>query len=185
MKGASVTQIAEPYAEALMSIATSQDLVDRLYEDVTTLQDTLAESMDLRQFIENPFIKPDDKKAVLRQIGSDRFHPVMQNFLMLLVDRARIVFLADICKQYQALVRQARQIILAEVTSAVELNDEQKEAVKQKVVQLTGAQQVELEPQIDPDLIGGVVIKVGSQVFDASIRGQLRRLGLTLSSGNA
>lgn len=181
MKGSSVTQIAEPYAQALMSIASSQNLMDRFAEDVATLLETLAASDELRQFLENPFMKADAKKAVLRQVAGDRIHPVMQNFLLLLVDRTRIVFLVDICQQYRTLVRQVRQIVLAEVTSAVELTDAQKEAVQRKVVELTGAQQVELETSIEPDLIGGVVIKVGSQVFDASLRGQIRRLGLSLS----
>lgn len=175
-------EIVEPYAQALMSIAQSQDLVDRFSEDATVLLETLAESDELNQFLGNPFMKLESKKAVLRQLASDRLHPVMQNFLQLLVDRGRSPFLAAICKQYQVLVRQMRQIVLAEVTSSVELNDEQTEAVRQKVIALTGARQVELEKNIDSDILGGVIIRVGSQVFDASLRGQLRRLGLNLST---
>lgn len=176
------SEIVEPYAQALMSIAQSQDLVDRFSEDAAVLLETLGESDELNQFLGNPFMKPETKKAVLRQLASDRLHPVMQNFLQLLVDRGRSPFLTAICKQYQALVRQMRQIVLAEVTSSVELNDEQTEAVRQKVIALTGASQVELEKSIDSDILGGVIIRVGSQVFDASLRGQLRRLGLNLST---
>ncbi|MBD1912752.1 MULTISPECIES: ATP synthase F1 subunit delta [unclassified Leptolyngbya] len=175
-------EIVEPYAQALMSIAQSQDLVDRFNEDTTVLLETLAESEELNQFLVNPFMKPETKKAVLRQLASDRLHPVMQSFLQLLVDRGRSQFLPPICKQYQTLVRQMRQIVLAEVISSVELNDEQTEAVRQKVISLTGASQVELEKHIDSDILGGVIIRVGSQVFDASLRGQLRRLGLNLST---
>jgi len=175
-------EVVEPYAQALMSIAQSQDLVDRFSEDVALLLETINGSEELQQFLGNPFVKLDTKKAVLRQLGSDRIHPLMQNFLLLLVDRGRSLFLADICKQYQSLVRQLRQIVLAEVVSAVPLNDGQLEAVRQKVVSLTGATQVELDPQIDSDILGGVIIRVGSQVFDASLRGQLRRLGLNLSA---
>jgi F-type H+-transporting ATPase subunit delta len=68
------------------------------------------------------------------------------------------------------------------VASAVELTDEQKQSVREKVIAMTSANQVELNTKIDPDLIGGVIIKVGSQVVDASLRGQLRRIGLRLSS---
>jgi len=175
-------EIVEPYAQALMSIAQSQDLVDRFNDDVALLLETINSSEELRQFLDNPFMKPETKKAVLRQLVSDRVHPVMQNFLQLLVDRGRSLFLPGICKQYQSLVRQLRQIVLAEVTSAVELNDGQLEAVRQKVTALTGATQVELEPHVDSDILGGVIIRVGSQVFDASLRGQLRRLGLNLSA---
>lgn len=182
MKGTALSEVVEPYAQALMTIATSQDLVDRFGEDIGVLLDTLDASEELQQFLGNPFLSPEGKKGVLQQLASDRIHPLMQNFLLLLVDRGRILFLEGICKQYQALVRQSRGIVLAEVASAVELTDEQKEAVRSKVVELTGAQQVEISTSIDPDLLGGVVITVGSQVFDASLRGQLRRMSLNLSS---
>jgi F-type H+-transporting ATPase subunit delta len=98
------------------------------------------------------------------------------------VDRRRIQFLEAIGKQYQALLRKLNQTVLAEVTSAVELSDSQKQSVREKVQAITSAHQVELDTKIDPDLIGGVIIKVGSQVVDASLRGQLRRIGIRLSS---
>jgi F-type H+-transporting ATPase subunit delta len=100
----------------------------------------------------------------------------------LLVDRGRILFIEGICKQYQALLRKQNQTVLAEVISTVELNEEQQRSVREKVTAMTNARQVELATKIDPDLIGGVIIKVGSQVVDASIRGQLRRISLRLSS---
>lgn len=181
MKGSSA-EIIEPYAQALMSIAQSQDLVDRFAEDVALLLDIMSQSDELAQFLSNPFIKSDAKKAVLLQVTQDRVHPMMQNFLKLLVDRGRSLLLVDMCKQYQVLVRQLRQIVLAEITSAVALSDAQSQAVRQKVTELTGASQVDMEAHIDPEILGGVIIKVGSQVFDASLRGQLRRLGLNLST---
>lgn len=104
------------------------------------------------------------------------------NFLKILVDRRRIGFLLGICQHYQSLLRKLKQSVLAQVTSAVELNEAQQQSVREKVLALTNAQQVELETKIDPDLIGGVIIKVGSQVIDASLRGQLRRIGLRLNS---
>jgi F-type H+-transporting ATPase subunit delta len=90
--------------------------------------------------------------------------------------------LQGVCEQYQALLRELRQTVLAEVTSAVELTDAQKDSVRQRVRDMVSAQQVELETHVNSELIGGVIIKVGSQVIDASLRGQLRRLGLLLSS---
>jgi F-type H+-transporting ATPase subunit delta len=174
-------EILEPYAQALMSLAQSQDQVDRIGEDVSYLLGLLNGSEEFKSLLVSPLVKPDSKKAVLRQIANDQVHPYMSNFLMLLVDRGRISFLEGICKQYQSLLRQLKQTVLAEVTSAVELNDEQKEAVKQRVKGMVTAQQVDLETHIDPNLMGGVIIKVGSQVVDASLRGQLRRIGLRLT----
>ena len=102
---------------------------------------------------------------------------------MLLVDRRRISFLEPILQQYIILLRELTQTVLAEVSSAIPLTDEQLQTVRERVISITKAREVEIETKIDTDLIGGVVIKVGSQVVDASLRGQLRRLSLRLTSG--
>lgn len=183
MKGSLLSaEILEPYAEALMSVAQSNDMTQQLGEDIAALLNLLKESSELQQFLGNPVIKAADKKAVLQQVMGEQVHPYLMNFLKLLVDRGRIIFLEGICKQYQALLRELNQTVLAEVSSAVELTDAQKQTVREKVMAMTNAQQVELDTQIEPELIGGVIIKVGSQVVDASLRGQLRRIGMRLSS---
>jgi len=176
------SQVLEPYAQALMSLAKSQDLTERFGEDVRSLISMMSDSEDLRDFLANPFIKPDSKKAALQQIVGEQLHPFMLNFLMLLVDRRRISYVAGIGKQYLALLRELNQTVLAEVTSAVALTDAQKQTVRDKVIAMTSARQVELETNLDADLIGGVIIQVGSQIIDASLRGQLRRISLRLTS---
>jgi F-type H+-transporting ATPase subunit delta len=93
----------EPYAEALMSLAQSTDLTQRLGEDVAALLNLLEESGELRQFLASPVVSAENKKAVLQQIGGEELHPFMKNFLKILVERRRIVFLEGICKHYQAL----------------------------------------------------------------------------------
>ena len=99
---------------------------------------------------------------------------------MLLVDRGRIILLEGVCQQYLSMLREMNQTVLAEVTSAVPLTDEQQQSIKDKVKGMTNAREVELETSINSEIIGGVIIKVGSQVIDASLRGQLRRLSLAL-----
>ncbi|MGK7924512.1 MAG: ATP synthase F1 subunit delta [Spirulina sp.] len=183
MKGSLLSSsIAEPYAQALMSLARSRDLADRFGEDFRTLEQLLEESPELRDFIINPVIDDGDKKAVLRRVMGDDTDPQLINFLMLLVDKRRIVFLEQVVAQYLALLRELNQTVLAEVTSARELNEGQRRAVEDRVRTVANARGVELKTQIDPDIIGGVIIKVGSQVLDASLRGQLRRIGMSLSA---
>ncbi|MBD2593939.1 F0F1 ATP synthase subunit delta [Nostoc spongiaeforme FACHB-130] len=176
-------EIAQPYAQALMSVAQSKNLTEEFGNDARALLDLLQNSQQLRNFIDNPFIVPDTKKAVISQVVGGGGNPYLRNFLLLLVDKRRIFFLDQILKQYLALLRQLNQTVLAEVTSAVALSPEQEEAIKQKVIAITNARQVELETRVDSELIGGVIIKVGSQVIDASLRGQLRRLSLRLTNG--
>lgn len=172
-------EIAQPYAQALMSVAESKSQIEEFGEDVRSLLNLLQNSPELQNFIDNPFIEPDKKKAVISEVvgGNSYLH----NFLMLLVDRRRISLLEPICQQYVVLLRQKNQTVLAEITSAIALSSEQEQAIREKVIAMTKAHQVELETKIDSDLIGGVIIKVGSQVIDASLRSQLRRLSLRLS----
>lgn len=174
-------EIADPYAQALMSLAKEQQIEDQLGQNSQDVLELLKASDELQSFLENPLISEDAKKGVLQQISAD-LHPLFANFLKLLVDKGRIGFLNPILKRYQELLRQLRKTVLAEVTSAVELSDDQKNQIRQKVTKMTEAEQVDLEVNLDPDLLGGVIIKVGSQVVDASLRGQLRRLSMQLNS---
>ena len=176
-------QVVQPYARALMSVASSNNLTEQFGDDVRSLLNLLQSSEELRNFIANPTVRPENKKVVLRQVVGENISPYMRNFLMLLVDKQRIQLLQEICQQYLAFLRELNQTVLAEVISAVELSEAQQQTVREKVIAMTKAASVELETKIDSDLIGGVIIKVGSQIIDASLRGQLRRLSLRLSSG--
>ncbi len=176
------SEIAEPYAQALMSLARERNLTEEFGQQFRALESLLEESPEFREFIANPVIKAEDKKSVLRRVMNARANPYLINFLMLLVDKRRIIFLKQITEQFLNLLRQLNQTVLAEVISARELNEEQTRAVADKVKSITNARDVELKTSIDPDLIGGVIIKVGSQVLDASLRGQLRRISTNLLS---
>ena len=176
------TEVLQPYASALMSMAKSNNLSEQFGEDIRSLLNLLENSEELRLFLGSPLVKPQDKKAVIDRIAGSEMNPLMRNFLRLLVDKGRILFLEGIGKKYLTELRELNQTVLAEVTSAVPLSDAQQQTVREKVQAMTSARQVEIETKIDADLIGGVIIKVGSQVIDASLRGQLRRLGIRLNS---
>ena len=174
--------VSRPYAEALMSIAQSNNVADKFDSDVRSLLNLIKESQPLQNFFANPFISGEDKKGVISKILSDDTNPIFRNFLMLLVDRRRITLVEDIAQEYLAKLRELNQTVLAEVISAVPLTEEQQQTIKEKVKSMTDAREVELDSTIDSDIIGGVIIKVGSQVVDSSLRGQLRRLSLSLNN---
>ncbi len=176
-----IAEIAQPYAQALMSVAQSKNSTEEIGEEVRSLRSLVSQSEQLHNFLDNPFIQPENKKAVINQILGEG-DGYLRNFLLLLVDRRRIAMLEPICEEYLALLRQRNQAVLAEVISAVPLTEEQRQAIQEKVIAMTNARSVELDTKVDSDLIGGVIIKVGSQVVDASLRGQLRRLSLRLTS---
>jgi len=174
------SEVAAPYAQALLSIAKSKDSVDDISQVAADFLNLLKESDDLSAFLANPIANSDAKRGVIRQALGDDANTEIKNFLLLLVDKGRVYLVEPILQQFQAQVRELRQTVLAEVTSAIELTDEQKETVRQKVLGITNANSVELETSVDSDLLGGVIIQIGSQVLDASLRGQLRRISLQL-----
>ncbi len=177
MKGSTVT----PYADALMSLAQSQNLTDEFGSNCAEILGMLDGSPELTQILSNPIVKIADKKAILGKIVGETIHPFMVNFLMILVERRRIVNLTEICQQYQAALRKLKGIVLAEVTSAVALTEAQTQSVRDRVQGLTNASSVEIAAKIDPAIIGGVIIKFGSQVIDSSLRAEIRRLGLSIA----
>ena len=176
------SEIADPYAQALMGLAKDQSLTDRFGEDASALLTLIGESEELEQFLISPLMGNKVKKGVLTQVGSDRFHPLFVSFLKLLVDKGRVFFLPAVLGRYQALLRELNQAVLAEVTAAVDLTEDQQNALRDRVMAMTGARQVDLAITVDADLMGGVIIKVGSQIVDASLRGQLRRLSMQLGA---
>ena len=176
------SDIAQPYAQALMSVAQSQNLTEQFGTELRSLLSLLKESPELAELLGNPTVEPEGKKAVLRRILGDEGNPYMRNFLMLLVDKGRVIVLESVGKEYLALLRELNQTVLAEVTSAVALTEAQQQTVAEKVKAMTGAREVEIESKLDRDLLGGVIIKVGSQILDASLRGQLRRMGISLNA---
>ncbi len=183
MSGALLSkEIAEPYAQALMSVAQANNLTEQFGDSFRSLESLLEQSQDFRDFVMNPIINPESKKSVLRQVMGDDTNPYLINFLMLLVDKRRIVFLEQIAGQYLDLLRELNQTVLAEVTAACELSEAQTQAIIERVKSMRNARDVEIKTSINPDIIGGVIIKVGSQVVDASLRGQLRRISINLGS---
>ena len=183
MKDSKMTsEVALPYAKALMDVAQAHQVTDQIGSEVGDLLVLLENSDELKTFLANPVLDTEAKKAVLRQISEGQVIPFLLNFLMILVDRNRVMFLEDVLSQYQVLLRALNRTVLADVTAAVELSEAQHSQIQERVKQLTGASSVDLAVTIDPSLLGGVIVKVGSQVIDASLRTQLRRIGMQLTA---
>ena len=175
------TQIVEPYAEAIKDLASSQGLLERVGQELKGVVSTLKDSAELQALLDSPTHPTALKKDVVKQVFEREITPLLCNFLMLLVDRKRISLIIPIAEHYQSLLRAMKQIVLAEVTVAVPLTERQEKAIIDQVRSMTQAQDVELNVHQDPEILGGVIIQVGSQIFDASLRGQLRRIGVSLS----
>ncbi len=173
--------ITTPYAEAFLQVASSRDEVDEVIDQAKALLGLWNDCPTLSDAMSSPVLEVDSKKAAIEKLFADQVSPSFLNLLKLLADRQRIGLLDAVLERLLELYREQRNIALATVTSAVPLNDDQQSELLKKIQSIAGTNNLELNLKIDPGLIGGCVVNVGSKVIDASISGQVRRLGLALS----
>ncbi|QCH14674.1 F0F1 ATP synthase subunit delta [Synechococcus sp. CB0101] len=176
-----LNSITTPYAEAFLQVAESRKEVDQVVDQAKAVLALWHESPELRQAMASPVLEVEAKKAALEKLFNDQLTPSFLNLLKLLADRQRIGVLDAVLDRMLELYREQRNIALANVTSATALSDEQQAELSKKVQAVAGTDKLEIKLSVDPDLIGGFVVKVGSKVIDASLAGQVRRLGLALA----
>jgi F-type H+-transporting ATPase subunit delta len=176
-----LNSITTPYAEAFLQVADSRQEVDQVVDQAKAVLTLWAESPELRQAMASPVLEVEAKKAALEKLFADQVTPSFLNLLKLLADRQRIGVLDAVLERMLELYRDQRNIALATVTSAAALSEEQQAELSKKVQAVAGTDKLEISLNVDPALIGGFVVKVGSKVIDASLAGQVRRLGLALA----
>ncbi len=173
--------ITTPYAEAFLQVAESRNEVDEVVEQSKSLLELWNQSSEFSEAMSSPVLEVESKKAVLEKIFSKEVTPSFLNLLKLLADRKRIGLLNSVLERLLELYREQRNIALATVISATALDENQQSEILKTVKSLAGTDNLELNLKVDPNLIGGFVVNVGSKVIDASLSGQVRRLGLELA----
>ena len=176
-----LNSVTTPYAEAFLQVSNELNQTEEIVTQVKEILTLVNNSPELEKALSSPILEKDLKKNILIELFSGRINESLLNLLKLLSDRQRIGILVPILERFLELYRENSNIALATVTSAVELTNEQKELITQKISAIAGTEKLELVTKIDPNLIGGFVASVGSKVIDASLASQIRKLGLTLS----
>jgi F-type H+-transporting ATPase subunit delta len=166
------------YANALFEAALEQDKLEPVGEQLAQLVEAERQVPELRELLRNPQLDPRARRAALEDVltGSDE---LLRNFLLVLADKGRAGQLEEIASEFERLVAEHEGIVHAELTTAVELSDAEAGKLLQQIEQASG-RKVEASRSVDPDLIGGIVLQVGSHRLDASVRGRLDRLRRTL-----
>ena len=161
---------------ALFELARDQDALDEVAGDLTGFRSLLQESADLRRLIESPVLSREDQgRAITALAERAGFAGLTQQFLGLLAQKRRLFALPAIIEAYLAMLGQHKGEVSAELGSAVALTDGQLAAVKEQLSKAVG-QSVTLATAVDPNLLGGLVVRVGSRMIDASLRTKLQRL---------
>ncbi|MFP4360108.1 MAG: F0F1 ATP synthase subunit delta [Alphaproteobacteria bacterium] len=177
---ASVIGVAGRYASALFDLARERDALDAVARDLETVAAMLEESAELGRALRSPVVKTDVKTGIVRALGEKAgFHDLTGRFLGVLGEQERLDLLADMVVAFATLLAERRGEATVEVVSAVPLAPEQEEAVREMARASLG-KTIQLKTAVDPDLLGGLVLRVGSRMIDASVKTKLRHLELAM-----
>jgi F-type H+-transporting ATPase subunit delta len=167
-------EIAQVYARALFEVASERDSLDEIRDQLGAFADAMHDNRDLAVFFFSPYFSVPEKKDGLERavVGAN---PELRNFLEALIERHRMPAIFRIRAEYDALWDEARRLLPVKVTSAVKLDEETVSAIGDRI----GSQvdrQIELSAEVDPDILGGIVLRVGNLILDASIKNRLEQL---------
>ena len=170
-----ITTIADRYAEAILDLAQEKECLDYVKNDLVTLSNTINQNADFKTFLEHPIIPNNDKKEIIETIFKESISPYVINLAKLLIDRNRIFILSAIAESFKKLFNKRFNIVVAHITTAIEVNESIKTSIQQKLKELLN-KHVEIESKINPDIIGGVVIQIDDSIIDGSINGRLEAI---------
>lgn len=167
-------EIAQVYSRALFEVAKEHGKLDVAREQLGQFADALEQNRDLAVFFFSPYFSTEEKKDGLRRTveGAD---PTVLNFLETLLERHRMPAIYRIRAEYERLWDEENKLLPVEVTSAIDLDEATVRSLGDRIGQQTG-QRVELTSKVDPAILGGIVLRVGNQILDASIKHRLDQL---------
>jgi ATP synthase F1 delta subunit len=169
-----VEEIAQVYARALFEVASERDALDEIHDQLASFAEAMNENRQLAVFFFSPYFSVPEKKQGLERALSDA-NPEFENFLQALIERHRMPAIFRIRTEFDALYDDAKKLLPVQIVSAVELD----EATVKHLGDRIGEQvdrHIELSEVVDPDIIGGIVLRVGNVIMDASIRTRLEQL---------
>ncbi len=167
-------EIAVVYARSLFEAALDEDKVDVVRDQLGEFADALSADRQLQIFFFSPYFSTQEKKDGLHR-AIDGAEPIFLNFLELLLENHRMPALFRIRREYEGRWQDHNRLLPVAVTSAVELDEETIRHIGDRIAEQTG-RKIELSSTVEPDILGGIVVRVGNQVLDASIRNRLETL---------
>ena len=180
----SVIAVARRYAEALADVATARNQVEQIDHEVRVFAEMMKSSVELHDTFASPIVSQSDKLRVLEAlIARTRTGEMTANLLRTMLSHYRLHHLAAVYEQFRREMNERKGLIVAEVTTAAEVGAAEQAKLGRTLEQMTG-KQVEFKFKTDPSLIGGVVTRIGSIVYDGSVRSQLHEIKERLKQGD-
>jgi F-type H+-transporting ATPase subunit delta len=176
------SRAAKRYADAVFCLARDKGTLDAWQGDLALLA-SIVEDGRIATYLTNPSVSAESKIAAVESaISAWNVQPETHKLARILIERDRVRLVPEIRELFDEQVRTEHGIVAAYVTTAESLNDAERDLVREKLEELTG-KQVQMDIQVDPDLIGGIIIRVGDQVIDGSVRNKLEKLRSRLVAG--
>ena len=175
-----ISGVAERYATSLFELAVEADAIDEVASDLSDFETMIRESADLKRLIESPAFSAEDQfKAIAALCDKAGIRSLVGNFLRVVARNRRLFAIPGIIRAFREMVARHRGEMRAEVTTAHELSDAQEIELKAALKDVTG-KDVAIDAKVDPSLLGGLVVKIGSRQIDTSLRTKLSTLRLAL-----
>ena len=173
--------VAGRYAAALFDLANEQGQLREIEQDVLSLQTMLDGSEDFRRLVRSPVLSSDNQSRALAAVAEKAsLGPLTINFLKLVARNRRLFVLQDMIKNFRLLAARHRGEVTADVTSAHALTDAQMTALKDTLRASIGGKDIQVNSRVDPNLLGGLIVKVGSRMIDSSLRTRLNNLKIAM-----
>ena len=171
--------ISTRYAKSLIKVGEDKQCLDSLRADMELIYATINENVIFRQVLDNPVVKPMQKRKVMTELLEKRVHPLTLNFISIIIHNRREFLLADVARDFIDLYEKVKGIKRAHIVSASGMDEMSKKQLLQQLNVLFKAD-VQMTAETNPDLIGGFILRVGDQQYDASLSSALQRMRKTL-----
>lgn len=172
---------ADVYGEALFDLAAETGSIDAWTEQIKTAELVFSENPDFMGLLTHPKITKEEKLSVVEKVFGGRFDDAVTGLLTVIVEKGRCSEIPAVFANFLERVREYRKIGVASIVSATELSDAQKERIEAKLLSQTKYESFQMQYFVDASLIGGMVIRIGDRVVDASIKSKLARMARNLS----
>lgn len=173
--------VSKTYGEALFELAMEENTLDVVQEEATAVLEIFKQNEELVKLLNHPKISKEEKVTVIENVFKGRASDTVVGFLVLIVEKGRYNEIGRIFTYFLEQVKEFKKIGVAYVTSATSLTTQQQKKIEEKLLATTKYIQFEMHFDVDADLIGGMIIRIGDRVVDSSIRTKLNQMTQTLS----
>lgn len=172
--------VANSYGNALFELALEKNSIEDMLQEVICIQNVFKENADFRKFLSHPQISKEEKISVIENVFKGKADDDIVGLLVMIIKKDRYNEIDAILSYFINRVKEHKHIGIASVTSAVELNDEQKKNIVDRLIELTDYKEFEISYIVDKDILGGLIIRIGDRVVDSSLKSKLNSMAQEL-----